>query len=237
LVSVTAGITATFLAILSVMPFSDGENVVFSMYYGPVPAGIGHLTVSIDTVDGEPLYHVSSVMRTNRFFSFFYRIDDRIDSYFTPDSFVSLRFAKSIREGEYQEDSSCDFMHEESIAVYSDGDTVELVPNARDYLTSLYYMRSLDLHDLEEISFVNHTSKKNYELAVKVVGEETIRNSLGTFDCVVVELVSESGGMFSNQGALRVWVTDDARRIPIQMSTRIAIGSIRAVLRGLELGN
>jgi hypothetical protein len=207
------------------------------MYYGPVPAGIGHLTVNVDSVDGESLFHVSSVMRTNRFFSFFYRIDDQIDSYFTPDSFVSVKFKKSIREGKYEEESSCDFVHDEGIAVYSDGDTVDLLAGAKDYLTSLYYMRSLDLHDLEEISFVNHTNKKNYELKVTVVGEEKIRNSLGIFDCLVVDLVSESGGMFSDQGSLRVWVTDDDRRIPVQMSTRIAIGSIRAILRDLETGS
>ncbi len=206
------------------------------MLYGPIPAGIGCLTVTMDSLNGESLYHVSSVMRTNRFFSFFYRIDDTIDSFFTPDSFVSLKFTKSIREGSYEEHLSCDFFHEDGIAVYSDGDTVELASNSRDYLTSLYYVRNMDLAEKEEITLVNHTNRKNYELKVKVLGEEQIRTPLGDFECIVVDLVSESGGMFSRQGSLRVWLTDDERRIPVQLKAKTPVGSIIAVASKLELG-
>lgn len=220
---------------LLVMPFSGGENVGFSMFYGPIPAGIGFLTVTMDSVDGDSLYHVSSVMRTNRFFSFFYKIDDRMDSFFTPDSFLSIKFTKSIREGSHEENSSCHFLHEDGIAIYSDGDTVELARNSRDYLASLYYVRNMDLVENREIVLVNHTGKKNYELKVKVIGREKLRTPLSDFQCVVVDLISESDGIFS-QGSLRVWLTDDERKIPVQLKAKVSIGSITAVLRKLELG-
>lgn len=217
------------------MPFSSGENVVFSMFYGPIPAGSGVLTVKMDSLHGDTLYHASSIMRTNRFFSFFYKIDDRVDSFFTPDSFLPIRFTKSIREGSYKENLSCDFHNEDGIAIYSDGDTVELAPSAKDYLASIYYVRTLDLSEKREITLVNHTNKKNYELKVKVHTREEIRTPLGDFECIVVDLISESGGMFS-RGSLRVWLTDDERRIPVQLETKLPIGSIIALLRKLELG-
>jgi hypothetical protein len=234
-VPVTVGLIGTILLTILTTPFYSGEEVHYSMLYGPLPAGMGSLTVTMESIDGDSVYHISSVMRTNRLFSLFYRIDDKLDSYFTPDSFQSVRFAKSIREGSHKENISCDFFHEDGVAVYSDGDTVELVPGSRDYLTTLYHVRKLDLEENDEIVFLNHIDKKNYELKVKVVGRDTLVTQLDEFECVVVDLVSETGGMFA-EGSLRAWLTDDARRIPVQLKAKTRVGSIVAEIRRLELG-
>lgn len=232
---VIAGATLIFVASFLAMPFLNGEKVVYSMMYGPVPAGSGMLSVTIDPLYGDSLYHVRSVMGTNRFFSLFYRINDRVSAFFTPDSFISIRFAKSIKEGSHEERVSCNFLHDRGVVAYSDGDTVEMAPGAKDYLTTLYYVRSLGLTENEGIELINHTDKKNYELRVEVTGRETVHTPLGEFECLVADLVSESGGMFA-RGPLKVWFTNDEKRLPIQMETKMPIGSIRAVLRKLEYG-
>jgi hypothetical protein len=235
LVHVIAGLTGTVVAALLMLPFSGGENVVFSIFYGPIPAGIGSLTLSMDSLDGDSLYHASWSMRTNRFFSFFYKIDDKIDSFFTGDSLLSVEFSKSIKEGSHEEKASCHFFYEEGMAVYSDGDTVELIPNSRDYLTTLYYVRNMDLAENSETTLVHHTGKKNTELMVKVVGREMVETSVDDFECLVVDLVSESGGIFA-RGPLRIWLADDEARVPVQLKAKTAIGAITGVLRELELG-
>jgi len=235
LVHVIAGVTGTVLAALLMFPLSGGEKVLFSIFYGPIPAAAGSLTLSMDSVDGDNLYHASWVMRTNRFFSFFYKIDDRIDSFFTADSLLSVKFSKSIKEGSHEEKVSCRFFYDDGMAVYSDGDTVELVPSSRDYLTTLYYVRNMDLAESNETVLLNHTGKKNSELMVKVVGRENVETPVDDFDCLVVDLISESGGMFA-RGPLRVWLTDDESRVPVQLKAKTAIGAITGVVRKLELG-
>jgi hypothetical protein len=52
----------------------------------------------------------------------------------------------------------------------------------------------------------------------------------GAFDCLVVEPVLKYSGIFENKGKLTVWVTDDQRRIPVLMRSKILIGAISAVL-------
>jgi hypothetical protein len=45
-----------------------------------------------------------------------------------------------------------------------------------------------------------------------------------------VEPVLKYPGIFENKGKLTVWVTDDQRRIPVLMRSKILIGAISAVL-------
>jgi hypothetical protein len=48
----------------------------------------------------------------------------------------------------------------------------------------------------------------------------------GTFDCVIVEPMVVEGGLFKNEGRIVVYMTDDDRKIPVKVSTKVLIGSI-----------
>ena len=41
-------------------------------------------------------------------------------------------------------------------------------------------------------------------------------------------------GLFLNEGNIRVWVTNDAARIPVLMKAKVIIGSISATLNKVE---
>ena len=44
--------------------------------------------------------------------------------------------------------------------------------------------------------------------------------------------VLQTEGIFSKTGDLTIWLTDDERRIPLKMQSKISIGSITAALVG-----
>jgi hypothetical protein len=41
-------------------------------------------------------------------------------------------------------------------------------------------------------------------------------------------------GLFLNEGNIRVWVTNDAARIPVLMKSKVLIGSVTAALTKVE---
>jgi hypothetical protein len=43
-------------------------------------------------------------------------------------------------------------------------------------------------------------------------------------------------GLFQNKGRLLVWLTNDSRRIPVLMKSKILVGSINAVLKEYNQG-
>ena len=54
-----------------------------------------------------------------------------------------------------------------------------------------------------------------------------MRTPAGVFDTVVVEPTIEGvGGVFrkSRKAKLRIWFTDDGRRMPVRFSTEVAVG-------------
>jgi hypothetical protein len=55
------------------------------------------------------------------------------------------------------------------------------------------------------------------------------------YSTVIVEpLLVEGSGLFVRKGRLQVWLTDDARRVPVRMRSKVAIGSVSADLERYE---
>jgi hypothetical protein len=49
---------------------------------------------------------------------------------------------------------------------------------------------------------------------------------------VVIRPILQSEGIFARTGDLHIWLTDDERRIPVMMKSKVKIGSITATLVG-----
>ena len=66
---------------------------------------------------------------------------------------------------------------------------------------------------------------------MKFLGRQRIEVDAGTFDCIIIEPLMKEGGLFKSEGRVVIWLTDDDRKIPVKVSTRVVIGSIDAELR------
>jgi hypothetical protein len=75
---------------------------------------------------------------------------------------------------------------------------------------------------------------KSYELSVDVVRREAVTTLAGTFDCLVVVPHMAFKGVFQQTGEVTMWVTDDARHLPVLIKSKIFIGSININLRDAE---
>ena len=96
-VLVVTAITVTPLFAREPVPFSVGEKLVFAVEYGPISAGTATMEVrEIAEVNGRTCYHIVSLERTNDFFSRFFKIRDRYDSYIDTTSLATVRFEKDI---------------------------------------------------------------------------------------------------------------------------------------------
>ena len=111
---------------------------------------------------------------------------------------------------------------------------VPISSGAQDILSSLYYVRMMDLEVGRSVFIENHADKKNYPLEIRVLKKERIKVPAGEFDCTVVEPVLRSAGLFSQKGRLTVWLSDDEARIPVLMKSKVVIGSISAVLTEVD---
>jgi hypothetical protein len=217
--------------------FGAGEKLVFSVQYGLITAGEATLEVrNIANIGGRPCFRIVSDARTNDFFSKFYQVRDRYESCMDTTELYTLRYEKHVREGKFKRDETVDFDQVGHRAQYKDK-AVPIPPRTQDVLSALYYVRTLPLEVGHSISIANHTDRKNYPLLVKVHGRERVKVDAGEFDCLVVEPILRGPGVFTQKGRLTVWLTDDERRMPVLMKSKVVIGHVAAVLKSYKVSD
>jgi len=218
------------------LAFGVGERFDFDINYGFINAGYAAMeVVDIIEYNDRPCYLVSSTANSNRFFSSFYRVEDKVETVIDAVGLFPWRFEKHLSEGSYRADRICDFDQVNNAVVYQDS-TIEVQPYVQDALSVLYYIRTLDLKPNSTHSVENFTDGESYSLEVKVLRRETIKVKAGRFDCIVVEPLLKSSGIFKHEGRLTVWLTDDRLKMPVLMKSKVLVGSISAELTDYQLG-
>ena len=217
--------------------FGPGEKMVYSIGYGPVNAGEAILEVlGLTTYQGRTCYELQSKANSNRFFSSFYKVRDKIVSYMDVELLYSRYFHKRLREGDYKKSVEISFDHEDEVANYADGSHFDIESGIQDVLSALYFVRNLDLGADDTYSLLAHSSRKSYDLTVIVHGKERVTVAAGTYDCFVVEPVLKGEGLFKHEGKMTIYVTDDQFRVPVLIKTKVPVGSIDVELKEYRPG-
>ena len=163
------------------------------------------------------------------FFSAFYKVRDKVESFMDSTGMFSRRFEKHLREGKYKADVK-NIFDQENRRVITQKDTFAVPLYAQDVLSALYFIRTQDLKLGQSISVENFSDGKLYPLEVKILKKETVRVKAGKFSCIVVEPILRSAGIFQHKGRLKVWLTVDKTHTPVMMKSEIVVGSIVAEL-------
>ena len=206
-----------------------GEKLTFSVRYGVVKAGTAVLSmVGKQRVGDRTAYRLEATTTSNAVFDQIYRVRDQLISLMDAQQLTSLYFEKHLREGNYKADQAVRF--EDGMATYQDGRQFPIPPRIYDALAAFYRVRAAPLQVGQEFMLQSHADRKNYPIEVRVTGREEIDAPAGRFHCLKVEPKIRSGAFFKNEGQLILWLTDDARKMPVLMQSKIPVGSISVVL-------
>jgi hypothetical protein len=214
--------------------FAVGERLVFDIAYGMVKAGTATMSVP-DTqwVGGRPCLHIVTTAESSPFFSNFFKVRDRVESFIDLEGIFSWRFEKHIREGKYKSNRS-EIYDQTLRRVYYRKDTIAVPLYVMDILCAFYYTRTQPLEIGKTLELDSFSDGDAYRLGVLVHRREKVRVPAGNFACIVVEPVIQGEGIFNQKGKLTIWLTDDERKIPVLLKSKVLVGSIDCRLR--EIG-
>jgi hypothetical protein len=214
--------------------FAIGERLVYDVGYSFITAGEAVFSIpAIDTINGRECYQVLFTVNSTKTFSFFYKVEDRYETILDKKGIFPWRFTQRIREGKYRNDFAAEFDQLENIATTKAG-KYSIPPYVHDVVSAMFYVRTLDYSKRragEKIYLQNFFKDTTYQLAVKFLGFQQISVDAGKFNCVLVEPMIMEGGLFKSDGRIIIWMTNDERKIPVKVSTKVVIGSIDAELR------
>ena len=104
-------------------------------------------------------------------------------------------------------------------------------------MSVFYAFRFFDLKENNALEVPVTDGKKCVIGEAKVIRRETIKVESGTYDTYVVEPdLKHVGGVFkkSKNAKFRIWVTADARKIPVKIESEVIVGSFVGELISAE---
>jgi hypothetical protein len=219
--------------------FVRGEKLTFRIAFnsaltGSITGGKATLEVKNENkiFNNRSTFHVVGQGWTTGIIELFYKIDDKVESYFDDRAFISWQFIRRTRENSYKKDDLVIFRQNDRLAV-SLSKVVKVPANIQDVVSAFYYARTINIADLKPGSIIEipfFLDDSVYISKVKFEGIENIKTSIGTFRCLKIAPMMATGEIFSDAYPLKVWVTDDKNHVPILVETKVIVGSIKMEL-------
>lgn len=227
-------------------PMAAGERIVMRFSYLHLTAGRGTLRVASTERDGRPVLQFVAEAKSEGFFAWLlrYRVLDRTDAWFDPLGGCSLGIEKHLREGRAVRDQVVSIDPVTGVALVNDPkirqERFELPPCTLDVLSAVFMMRARGVTEDQPLLLPLFDNGKRYTMKIAWVGRETLDlpPPLGKrMRTIVVEpILAEGTGLFLNEGSLKLWLTDDERRIPVRLRTRAPVGSVAGDLESYQPG-
>lgn len=199
------------------LPFGVGELLEYNIRVGFARGSAMLEVVALDTVRGRPALHSQFTVRGG---IPLFRVNDRYDTWIDPTNVSTLRYHEDINSGSYKRRRRYEFFPEEQL--YIEGaDTVVTADRPVDQASVFYLIRTLNLRPGLDTSFNNYFMLDRNPIRIIVLGRERVTVDAGTFDAVVVRPIIKAKGIFAEGGDARVWITDDDRRVVVQIKAKI----------------
>jgi hypothetical protein len=231
---ITGRITPFSLRSMPNTAFDVGERLTFDLAWEGVSGGQATMSIpDIRYINGRKTFETRVDANSNSTLDLFFKVRDRYETFMDVAGIFPWRFEQHVREGKYSRDYDANFDPEAQTAETSDGQEFQTPAYVHDIVSAFYYVRTLDLthsHKGDVIRLENFYDGKTHPLDVRVLGHQQVETDLGTFECSVIEPMVVEGGLFKNEGSIKIWLTDDDNHIPIKMASKAIIGEIEAKL-------
>jgi hypothetical protein len=216
--------------------FDTGEWFKFKMSYSKwLKAGNTTLVVQDAKINGKDVYHVVGKGWTTGMIKWFFKVEDRYESYFDKKTTIPYKFIRKIDEGGYTKDIEINFdqvnhkayNHDKKHNVKS---VFDISSNVQDMISAFYYLRNhINVNNLkvgDEFKVDMFFDEEIYGFKLKYLGQEIIQTDFGRINALKFRPSVMAG--------LTLWVSNDKNKIPLRVKADLRIGSLRADLEAFR---
>lgn len=210
------------------------ETLVYTVGWGPFNAGYVVLTTHYDPQAGTIILGGKAL--SNNFISAFYRMRDFVLSTIDAEGLYPLFFEQHLREGKKYKsneyilfDNIAEKVHVQSRRKFK---TKEAPPFTYDYLSVLHLIRfARTIAPGDTFSEKLFVHSKVHSIYFSVKSSKPKKVEAGTFPCILLKpKLAGEGRAFNKRDKLEIWLSDDRRRIPVAIRSKIKFGAINARL-------
>lgn len=224
-------------------PLPRKEVLFYNVEWRLIQAGNAKLTLQ-STPAPRPGWQVDLHLESAGLVSKLYRVNDDYMATLNPD-FCAQDIHIKAHEGGRQRETSVHFDPAARKASYLERDLVKHtaltletdIPSCvHDVIGGLFFLQTRNLEAGRSIEVPVSDGKKAIMAKVEVQQREQIKVPAGTFRTIRCEAFLFDGKLYRRPGHLYVWLSDDARKLPVRIQVRLqfTIGTITIQLEKEE---
>ncbi|MGI8746228.1 MAG: DUF3108 domain-containing protein [Bryobacteraceae bacterium] len=231
-----AGLVWLVPSALSPQSIPASETLSYSVEWRLINAGGARISIS-PRQDRNSQWESKLHLESSGLVSKLFKLDDnyRVEMH---DQFCATGSVLDAIEGKRHHETVINFDRNTHKATYLERDLVknavihraetDIPPCVSDIVGGLYKLRTFHLEPGQNAQLPVSDGKKSVSARVEAQEREQIQTKAGAFKTIRYEVFIFNGVLFKKSGRMLLWLTDDSRKMPVQLRARMAfpIGSI-----------
>lgn len=216
-------------------PFAVGEKLSYTAKLGMLTLGSGTLEIAaIDTVRGVESFRLRFRLKGK---TMFYSLDDVLESWVGTSDLNSRRFVQDFVENDKTTKRQYEIYPDSGFYREHGRDNAQASPTEPlDDAAFFYFVRVTPLEVGQKYTYDRYFRKDKNPVTIEVLKREKMELPDGSkVHCLVLHPVIDTKGLFSKRSETRIWLSDDARRLPVQIRTKFPFGTITLRLQQMVL--
>jgi len=214
-------------------PFHVGERFQYAAKLGILRLGTAWMSVNgIDTVRGKESFVFEFGLDAS---APFYKSKNVLQSWTGTEDLVSRRFHQDLVENGKPRKRYFEIFPDSQIYVQENRPgTKPSVSDPLDDAAFFYFLRTLPLEVGKTYKYQRYFKKELNPVTITVVKREKLEMPDGKdATCVILNPVVGEDGLFAPRSKAMLWITDDARRVPVQIRAKLPFGTVTLRLESL----
>jgi len=214
----------------------ENQKLVYSVQWHMLNAGT--TTIILRKMDSSE--HLTSTADSQGFVNKIFPVHDIFHADFDRHTFCTQEITKHSEEGSRRLDRKIVFDYPRLKSRVDDTDLkngkkkhaeFDIPSCVTDVVSGFFYAGSLPLTPGFNHIFPVNDGGKTTDVRLQVEGRESVKVAAGSFATIRVKADPVNGPL---KGSLWVWVTDDSRRVPVKMKSKLGFATLMFELQRIE---
>jgi hypothetical protein len=216
-------------------PFHVGERFQYSAKLGFLRLGTAWMSVnSVDTLRGIESYVFEFGLEAS---APFYKSTNILKSWTGTADLVSRRFTQDLVENDRPTKRYYDIFPDSLFYTQEQrpGTAKPTVAQPLDDAAFFYFLRTIPLEMGKKYEYERYFRQEMNPVVIKVIKREKMELPNGKeVACLVLSPVVGDEGIFAPRAQALLWLTDDERRVPVQIRSKLPFGTVTLTLEKLS---
>lgn len=219
-----------------------GEKFTFKVAYLGITAGhIQMETLPVVEIGEERAYHFKARMRSARYYSYIYKLDDSLESFTSVNDFFPMKYVLLQRESGQKVDDLQLFDRGELKTYHfykrlkkgkrKEHEIERPIPRFfQDSYSALHFVRGFPMEKGDKYEFPIVTRGKIWILKIKVEGKETIDVNGKEIKAIRLNAETHFPGVLEKKGDILFWYSADEQKRLLKFKAHVKIGAVEGEL-------